>query len=332
VFGFFGGTFVNYLGVKVTLSFGGIGYCIYALSLLLSVHFSVGGFNIFAGALLGVCAGLLWTAQGTIMISYPAEADKGKYFGIFWAIFNLGAVIGDLVSHALSPEFDTSRLLTCNAWLTFDQIPLGESFHTKGNVSASDATYIAFIVLMFCGSIIALLLCNAKDVIRRDGSKVVLMKHPTIVTEFKGLWETLTYEPLVVLLFPMFWSSNWFVAYQTNGVNSAYFSTRTKSLNSCLYYLAQMFGALIFGYAMDIQRFKRSTRAKASLIFTLIITMAIWGGGYAFQRRYTRDSISPTLHPDLVFMDWSTSGYVGPMFLYIFYGFYDSIWQASVYW
>jgi MFS family permease len=81
----------------VTLSFGGIGYCIYAISLLASVHKYVGGFNIFAGALLGVCAGLLWTAQGTIMISYPGEDSKGRYFAWFWAIFNMGAVIGSLV-------------------------------------------------------------------------------------------------------------------------------------------------------------------------------------------------------------------------------------------
>jgi MFS family permease len=97
VFGFFGGTFVNKLGVKLTLSFGGIGYCIYAISLLVSVHQYVPGFNIFAGALLGVCAGLLWTAQGTIMISYPHEEQKGRYFAWFWAIFNMGAVIGSLV-------------------------------------------------------------------------------------------------------------------------------------------------------------------------------------------------------------------------------------------
>lgn len=58
----------------------------------------MGGFNIFAGALLGVCAGLLWTAQGTIMISYPDENSKGKAFAIFWSIFNMGAVIGSLVS------------------------------------------------------------------------------------------------------------------------------------------------------------------------------------------------------------------------------------------
>lgn len=101
VFGFFGGTFVNKLGVKYTLAFGGVGYCVYALSLLLSVHFNVGGFNIFAGALLGVCAGLMWTAQGTIMISYPTENQKGRYFAWFWGIFNMGAVIGGFVREAL---------------------------------------------------------------------------------------------------------------------------------------------------------------------------------------------------------------------------------------
>ncbi|KAG9234980.1 putative UNC93-like protein [Amylocarpus encephaloides] len=307
VFAFFGGGFVNYCGVRLTLALGGIGYCIYALSLLLSVHYSVGGFNITAGVLLGFCAGLLWTAQGTIMISYPAEKDKGKYFGIFWAIFNLGAVIGSL-------------------------IPLGESIHSKENKTVSDGTYIAFIVLMFFGSLLALLACNGRDVIRKDGSRVVLMKHPTVVSEIIGMWETFTYQPMVVLLFPMFWSSNWFITYQANSVNGAYFTTRTKALNNLLYYLAQIVGALAFGYAMDIQYFKRSLRAKISLVFLFALTMIVWGGGYAFAKGYTRADVNKDLHPDHQFMDWSTSGYVGPMFLYIFYGLYDAVWQASVYW
>jgi fucose permease len=120
---------VNKLGVKATLAFGGIGYCIYAISLLASEHAYVPGFNIFAGALLGVCAGLLWTAQGTIMISYPHEASKGRYFAWFWAIFNMGAVIGSLVRiisrfatvspptrHALQLRF---FYFTRRIWLTF---------------------------------------------------------------------------------------------------------------------------------------------------------------------------------------------------------------------
>ncbi len=38
VFGLFGGTLVNKLSVKLTLSFRVIGYCIYTISLLVAVH------------------------------------------------------------------------------------------------------------------------------------------------------------------------------------------------------------------------------------------------------------------------------------------------------
>ena len=182
---------------------------------------------------------------------------------------------------------------------------------------------------MACGAFLALFLCNAKDVVRDDGTGIVLMKNPTWKTEFIGLWETIRFEPFVILLFPMFWSSNWFVTYQANGVNNAHFSTRTKALNNCLYYLAQIIGALVLGYLLDLSSIRRSVRAKACLAMLTVMTMAIWGGGYAWQRGYTRKTVAD---PSFIPTDWTTSGYVGPMFLYIFYGFYDSLWQASVYW
>ncbi len=96
VIGFFAGTFANRLGLRLTLSFGGIGYFLYIASYLSYNHNKNSGFVIFAGALLGVCAGLLWTAQGAIMMSYPDEANKGRYISWFWMIFNLGGVIGSL--------------------------------------------------------------------------------------------------------------------------------------------------------------------------------------------------------------------------------------------
>lgn len=97
VVGFFAGTLTNRLGVKFALSFGGLGYCIYTASFLCYSHTKNRGFNIFAGVLLGACAGLLWSAQGAIMMSYPKEESKGRYIAWFWIIFNLGAVIGSLV-------------------------------------------------------------------------------------------------------------------------------------------------------------------------------------------------------------------------------------------
>jgi hypothetical protein len=101
VVGFFAGTFTNKLGIRTALSFGGIGYSIYVASYLSYNHTQNLGFTTFAGALLGVCAGLLWCAQGAIMMSYPPEGSKGRYISWFWMIFNLGAVIGGLVCHPL---------------------------------------------------------------------------------------------------------------------------------------------------------------------------------------------------------------------------------------
>lgn len=68
----------------------------------LNIYPKTGGFVIASGAILGVCAGLLWTAQGSLMLSYPTERQKGRFIGIFWAIFNLGAVIGASVSLAIN--------------------------------------------------------------------------------------------------------------------------------------------------------------------------------------------------------------------------------------
>lgn len=99
VVGFFAGTIVNAIGIKWALSFGGLGYCVYVSAYLCYNYTQNYGYVVFAGALLGVCAGILWSAQGAIMMSYPAEEEKGRFISWFWMIFNLGGVIGSLVSH-----------------------------------------------------------------------------------------------------------------------------------------------------------------------------------------------------------------------------------------
>lgn len=304
VFAFFAGTFTNRMGIKLTLSLGGVGYCIYTGALLCYSHTQNSGFLIFAGALLGACAGLLWTAQGAIMMSYPEEGSKGRYISWFWIIFNLGGVIGSL-------------------------IPLGQNIRDAGNHTVTDGTYIGFIVLMFCGAILALFLCDANKVIRKDGSRVVLMLHPTWQSEIFGLWETLLFNPYIILLFPMFFSSNWFYTYQQNGLNAAHFDTRTRALNNTLYWLAQIVAAIIFGHAFDIKGVRRTVKAKVALAVLFILTMAIYGGGYAWQRQQVSRAVSSATVFQKV--DWTDSGFVGPILLYFFYGFYDAAWQTTTY-
>ena len=187
---------------------------------------------------------------------------------------------------------------------------------------------------MFLGLVTSFLLVDADKVIREDGTKVILMKSPTWQTEFKGLWETVR-QPWVLFLFPMFFTSNIFYTYQNNGLNAMHFNTRARTLNGLLYWLAQIIGAVVVGYALDYPKIRRSVRAKVYFVFLFVMTMAIWGGGLAWELKQVPRTVASTkeyIDNDLV--DWTDGGelYIGPMLLYFFYGFFDSLWQAGVYW
>jgi hypothetical protein len=184
---------------------------------------------------------------------------------------------------------------------------------------------------MFLGAILALFLADAGNIIREDGSKVILMKNPTWTSEFVGLWETIRTETYIILLFPMFFASNWFYTYQFNAVNAAHFNTRTRALNNTLYWISQIVGAFVFGYALDLSKVRRTIRAKAALGALFAITMIIWGGGWAWQsKQESREIVTDLKYTGQ--MDWLSDGYVGVMFLYMFYGFYDAAWQTCIYW
>ncbi|EFE36170.1 DUF895 domain membrane protein [Trichophyton benhamiae CBS 112371] len=309
VVAFFAGSIANRLGLRYTLTFGGFGYFLYVASILSYNHNKNAGFLIFAGALLGVCAACLWTAQGTIMMSYPDEYSKGKFISWFWAIFNLGGVIGSL------------RTLTfCS------KVPLANNLHNKSN-SVQDSTYILFMVLMFVGFLLGFALVNARDIKRSDGTRVILMKNPSWKSELIGLVTVLKSDWYIIALFPMFFASNWFTTYQFNAVNLAKFNIRTRALNNVLYWISQMIGAFVFGYGLDAPRVRRSIRARYALVSLFLITMAIWGDGWFNQKQYDRADVTETNR-----MDWTDPNYAEPMVLYMLYGFYDAAFQTCAYW
>lgn len=304
--GFMSGAITNVIGAKWSIAVGGIGYCIYVSSYICFNHTGNTGYIIASGAILGICAGMLWSGQGVVIMSYPTESQKGKFVGIFWIIFNLGAVIGSIV-------------------------PLAQTANNSDLEAVGDGTYAAFLALMFVGAIIAMLMMPERKVVKSDGTHVMVKDSPTIWSEIKGLFWVLKVDYHIILLFPMFWSSNWFYTYQFADFNSAMFNARTRSLNNLLYWFSQMIGAYLWGSALDWTRFSRRMRARVFHGILFVLTMVIWGGGYAYQKTYTREMTSS---PDFVSVDWTAGGknYVGPLFLYIFYGIYDAVWQTYVYW
>jgi MFS family permease len=296
--GFFAGSVNNRLGSILTLQLGTFGYCLYIGSYLaLNIHPHAGAFVIASGAILGVCAGLLWAAQGSLMLAYPTESQKGTYIAIFWAIFNLGGIIGSAVS-------------------------LGTNFNnTSGTVG--NGTYIAFIILTAIGIAIPSVMASPKKVIRSDGSKVIIPLHPTWKTQLYGLWLVLETDPMILLLFPMFFVSNWFYTWQFNDFNGALFDLRGRSLNSLLYWTSQVFGSIGISFILD-SKLNRRTRAFSGwgALMVMIFVTHIWA--YFYQIQYVR--------PGPQDIDIHDKRYVGRVFLYIFFGFLDSMWQTTSYW
>ena len=66
------------LGARLTLFLGSLGYALYIGSLWCFQAQGTRWFVVFSGAILGISAALLWSAQGAIMMSYPLEKDKGE--------------------------------------------------------------------------------------------------------------------------------------------------------------------------------------------------------------------------------------------------------------
>ncbi|KAA8904795.1 major facilitator superfamily domain-containing protein [Sphaerosporella brunnea] len=307
VFGFAAGTFLNYLGAKATLGIGGFGYSVLSASYLCYNHTHNQGFVIFAGALVGMCAAFLWCAQGTVMMSYPTEDEKGRYIGLFWGIFNLGAVIG-----------------SC--------IPIGNNWHSTENKPVNDGTYIGFLVLMVTGGILAWFLVPPQKIIRKDGTRVQRVQHPSILSEFKGLYETVLSDPYILLLFPFFWASNWFYTYQQNAYNLYMFNTRTRSFTGLWYWLAQIVASILFGLFLDNKKLSRRNRALAGWIVLFLIVNSIWGGGLKPELHMSRppsEAVAATYYRSMDVYDRDFTWYC---LLYVFYGMLDATWQTYAYW
>ncbi|KAF9233366.1 MFS general substrate transporter [Melanogaster broomeanus] len=299
-FGFISGTVNNVLGPRLTLMLGTWGYSLYiAAYLAVNIHPNAGNFVVVAGALLGACAALLWSAQGSLMMSYPTEAEKGLFIAIFWVIFNLGGVVGSAVA-------------------------FGQNFHAVVSLISPSASWI----LTLIGVFLPLLMADPDKIIRTDGTKVVQFRHPSWKTEFLSLFIALKTDPWIILLFPMFFASNYFYTWQFNDYNGAIFTTRARGLNNFVYWTSQIFGSVFIGFfVLDQKRLRRRVRAFAGWTVVLVMVFVVHIWAYFYQRTYTRETVSPATAIDIYSTD-----YPAHVWLMIFYGLLDSMWQTFVYW
>ncbi|KAG0075835.1 hypothetical protein BGZ92_002709, partial [Podila epicladia] len=107
--------------------------------------------SLFAGALFNILGHRVLLILG----------EKGRYFSVFWAIFNLGGVLGNA-------------------------IPIGIQWNSEKD-GATDGAYIAYMVIMTIGAFLTILLLPTDKVFRKDGSPVVKIKYSSPIIELKSI-------------------------------------------------------------------------------------------------------------------------------------------------
>ncbi|KAF9186912.1 hypothetical protein BGZ51_001702 [Haplosporangium sp. Z 767] len=310
----FAGALFNILGHRILLILGGLSYVLYVGSFLAYHYIHSLAFVVVTSCLLGIGAGWLWCAQGAVMMGYPGENEKGKYFSIFWAIFNCGGVLGNI-------------------------IPLSIQWEDDGVSGASTTTYVAFMIVMTFGALVSIFLLPISKVFRKDGSSVVRIRYSSPISEIKSVlalfkdWRMLT-------LVPMFFSSNWFYVYQFTAVNGLNFSARSRYMNSMFYWLAQIFASICYGAFLDRPSWTRKTRARYGIILLTVLLVGTWAGSIFFQstfgpRSYIWEGDVAIKNPaDYRTIDLirNPGEYIGPFFLYFSYGVTDAMYQGYSYW
>lgn len=299
---FFVGPIFSWVGPRYCYLIGGWTYALYSGSLLNFNRHKNAGFVIGSGAILGVGASFLWIVQGAIMTTYVDESQKGRAIAVFWIIFNLGGGVGSLASFGLN-------------------------FHsTSGTVT--DSTYVALMVIMLFGWVLGVFICSPSRIrLAQLHNAVETEKHSVKGTIMISIRTMMKWR--VACMLPLFFCANVFYGYQQNNVNGLTFNIRTRSLNGALYWIAQMLGGLLIGLILDMPWLDRAKRARIGWAFVLVTGMVIWGGGYAFQK-WVEKRVAEGHVQDIDYTDGHLA--VGPMFLYIFYGSYDAIWQGFCYW
>ncbi|CAO0800123.1 unnamed protein product [Mucor circinelloides] len=290
----------NIFGHRILLP-AGLAYVLYVGSYLALNP----AFTIATGAILGIGAGFLWTAQAGIMMSYPDEKDKGKAFSIFWMVFNLGATVGAA-------------------------IPLGNNWNNNVSGSVNTGTYIGFMVIMAFGACLSLVLLPASKVIRANGSPVSLHKFSNWKRECIEVFRLFKDWKMLILI-PLFAGSNWFYTYQFQVYNGGgFFSLRARSLNNLIYWLCQIVGAGFFGWLLDWSKLgNRKMRAILGNTFILAVLIASWIGAIFVQQKFTFESVKEL---GFVQVDVYSPGFAGYIILYAVFGLIDAIYQGFIYW
>lgn len=275
--------FVKRLGVKGALLFGTLGYCPYAAGLYTNNRFGTQWFVLFGAALCGISAGVFWSVEAAIALSYPEPHNQGRFLG-FWLSFRLG---GQLVGGAINLGLNAHR-------------------DTAGSVSYS--VYQAFIALQAIAPLAALLLTSPSKVQRTDGVPVRLAINNSSWFELKAMAKLFIRRDfllIVPLIVQAVYTEAVMFTYQ-----SLWFTVRARALGSFLSAVVAIISGNILGQFLDQSKISLKTRSRGAYF----AIMSLQGGWWIWATVLVTE-----FHKTQPTYDWNDAGFGRAFALFLFW-------------
>lgn len=298
---YFTSSLINVVGVPRTLSIGAAGYAPYAAGLYLSskTNGDVTWLVLVGATLCGLSAGIFWSCEGAVILSYPERTNVGKYVS-YWLMYR---VLGQLIGGAIN-------------------LGLNAKSNAKGSLSTN--TYIVFIVIQVLGPLVALTLSSPHKVQRKDRTPVKLNLTGSFKSECKAVAKLICRKD-VYLLLPLMWTAT-FSESLTGTYNVTYFTVRSRALGSFLAAIVAMISNYVLGFFLDWQKISINARSKAAYFTVYTLAGAIWVSAIVAMNWLHR-------HPPAEPLDWSFQRpFAGRFALYLLLQVSFNIQYQFVYW
>lgn len=360
---------INKCGCRVAMFVGVLGYANLVLASL--IYFQYGGDDVrwarrlvvLGGAILGVGASTLWTAQGRLILQYAARAEelesnkrlldsktsgngadgkaktsRGTLMSIFWSIFQCSSLVGGSISFMYyneKPEGSTSLYTLFLGFIftgaIFTQFLLPPSMlqsndkinDEKGLEMKSEQTPLNI------DSSAQFDKCESQMSEKNESEPAIKedLSNKSWFEEARGTIEIfLTREMLCLSLLFMYTGFN--QPYQQATFGNRFFTKRTIGVELIIFHLMEIIGAIVVGRFLDNDKSVHDSPRKRAII-CLGSFVLINGTGNViafFQEISAKHSLDPITN------DIAEIRSVIPSSAFALWGFADAQIQVYCYW
>ena len=331
----------NKLGCKNTMTLGVLGYASLVAASLIKFVDGTDKYNwlvIVGGCILGIGAALLWTAQGRLILQYSDGSDGGTLFSIFWALFNMSALVGGLLTFVYFGANETD-----------------DDSSDKDEGQGSATLYVIFLGFVLSGAFFTRFIVAPNDLERPADSKqrpfldplvaekplhhdIEQQKERHVSSEISGKnWVAefiatiaLFKTERMLLLATLFYYTGYNQPYQLNTFGNRFFTAQTLGLEMIIFYAAEIVGGLYIGQFLDKSSSSKELQRKAAktclLVFVVVTSVSFVLAFYleskcAWKDENCVDKIS-----------YDSVDVILPTITYALWGFSDSQIQTYSYW